>query len=200
MKEEQIYYYFRKAQSESKNRGFRMPKDFESHFQNRFTDKNRESLSLVTKFFMTKWGNIDPYRYFQCGFELLKTFSYINFFDPRVIKLYVQKDKNIKRESSNCKKEITQSVVFIRNYMRKNNIIMFDDYITLEKNGRKVIIDHYLNNNVSKFFIVWMMVGGKLSLSDTDIAFIPYISDQYRDIRVKLEEIGPFLRKVKGRL
>ena len=197
---ENVYYFFRKAQSESKGRGFRMPKDFESHLQNKFSKKNREALLLVTGFFSTKWENVDPYRYFQCGFELLKTFSYVNFFDLRIMRLYVQKDKNIKRESSNCKKEITQSIDFVNNYMRKNNIIMFSDYVNKTEENRKVIIKHYLANRVSKFFIVWIMVLGKLSLSDSDLAFMPYISDQYREIRVKLDEISPFLRKVKGRL
>ena len=197
---ENVYYFFRKAQSESKGRGFRMPKDFESHLQNKFSKKNREALLLVTGFFSTKWENVDPYRYFQCGFELLKTFSYVNFFDLRIMRLYVQKDKNIKRESSNCKKEITQSIVFVNNYMRKNKIIMFSDYVNKTEENRKVIIKHYLANRVSKFFIVWIMVLGKLSLSDSDLAFMPYISDQYREIRVKLDEISPFLRKLKGRL
>ena len=200
MNPENVYYFFRKAQSDVKGRGFRMPKDFESHLQNKFSKKNREALLMVTGFFSTKWENVDPYRYFQSGFELLKTFSYINFFDPRVMRLYIQKDKNIKRESSDYKKEIVQSVVFVGNYMRKNNIIMFSDYLQKKDGNRRIITKHYIANKISKFFIVWLMVLGKLSLSDSDIAFMPYISDQYRDIRVKLDEIGPFLRKIKGRL
>lgn len=201
MDAENVYYFFRKAQAESKGRGFRLPKDFETHLKNRFTDKNREALLLVTDFFNTKWENVDPLRYFQCGFELLKTFSYTKFFDPRVMRLYIQKDKNIKREMSNCKKEITESVVFVKKYMKRNNIIMFSDYIMKSsKDNRKIVIKHYLDNKVSKFFIVWMMKRGKLSISDNDRAFMPYISDQYREIRVKLDEIGPFLRKVERKL
>ena len=197
---ENVYYFFRKAQSEKKGRGFRMPKDFESHLNNKFSKKNREALIMSTGFFSTKWENVDPYRYFQCGFELLKTFSYVNFFDPRVMRLYIQKDKNIKRESSNYKKDIVNSITFIKKHMKRNNIIMFDDYINFTHQNRRIIIKHYLDNKVSKFFIVWLMVLGRLKLSDSDIAFMPYITDQYREIRVKLDEIGPFLRKIKGRL
>lgn len=200
MSPEDIYYFFRKAQSENKGRGFRMPKDFESHLEKKFSKKNREALVMATGFFSTKWENVDPYRYFQCGFELLKTFSYINFFDPRVMRLYVQKDKNIKRESSDYKKDIVRSVTFIKKYMKMNNIIMFDDYLKITHENRKIIIKHYLANKISKFFIVWLMTLGKISLSDSDIAFMPYISDQYREIRVKLDDIGPFLRKIKGKL
>jgi len=200
MSPENIYYFFRKAQSENKGRGFRMPKDFESHLEKKFSKKNREALLMATGCFSTKWENVDPYRYFQCGFELLKTFSYINFFDPRVMRLYIQKDKNIKRESSNYKQEITKSITFVKKYMKKHNIIMFSDYLRLTDGERRVITKHYIANKISKFFIVWLMVLGKLSLSDGHIAFMPYISDQYREIRVKLDEIGPFLRKIKGRL
>lgn len=202
MDPEDIYYYFRKAQANSKNRGFRMPKDFESHLEKRFSIKNKEYLLKATDYFNTKWNNIDPYVYFKCGFELLKTFSYINFFDPRVIRLYIQRDKNTKRELSNCKKEIAQSVVFIRNYMNKNGIIIFDDYINKTVENKKIIVTHYLKNKVSKFFIVWMLKIGKLYLSDSEISFMPYISDQYREIRLILEtdDIRSFLRKVKSRL
>ena len=200
MKPEQVYYYFRKAQSEFKNRGFRLPKDFESHLQNRFTVKNRESLLLVTDFFNTKWENVDPYRYFQCGFEILKTFSYVNFFDPRVMRLYIQKDKNLKRDLSNCKKEIIDSIIFVKKYMKKHNIVMFSDYLQAMNGSRSVVVKHYVENTVSKFFIVWLMIMGKLVISDSDKAFMPYISDQYREIRVKLDEIGSFLRKIRRKL
>jgi len=65
MNEEQVYYYFRKAQSETKNRGFRLPKDFETHLNKKFSKANREALILVTKYFNTKWENIDVYKYMQ---------------------------------------------------------------------------------------------------------------------------------------
>lgn len=200
MNAENVYYYFRKAQSESKNRGFRMPKDFESHLENKFNKKNREFLLKITDAFNTKWGNVDPYRYFQCGFELLKTFSYLNFFDKRVLNLYIQRDKNIKREMSDCKKEIVNSIIFIKNYMKENEIVSISDYFELKENYQKIIVNHYLKNRVSKFFIVWMMVIGKLKFSDGELAFMPYISDQYREIRVKLDEMGEFLRKIQRKL
>ena len=200
MNPENIYYFFRKAQSETKGRGFRMPKDFELHLKNKFSKKNREALLMAAKFFSTKWTNVDPYRYFQCGFELLKTFSYVNFFDQRVMRLYIQKDKNMKRESSDYKKKIVESVAFIKKYMKMNNIIMFDDYLRVTHENRKIIVEHYLKNKISKYFIVWMMISGRLSLSDSDIAFMPYISDQYREIRVQLKEIDSFLRKIKTKL
>ena len=101
-----IYRQFRRAQAHKNNRGYRMPKDFDKHFSTKMSEKNREALTLATKFFNTKWHNIDPYRFFECGFELFKTFSYTQFFDPRVINLYVTRDKNHKRELKVSKQEM----------------------------------------------------------------------------------------------
>lgn len=190
-----IYYYFRKAQSESKSRGFRMPKDFDSHLEKKFTEKNKEALLLATKYFNTKWINVDPYRYFKCGFELFKTFSYVMFFKSKVLKLYVEKDKNVKREMSVNKKQIAESVKFIKRYMKKNEIFMFDDYLAKRDGNRRVAIDHYMQNKVDKFLIVYLIKTGKLSLTDNDRAYMPYVVQQFREISEKVNEINGFLRK-----
>jgi len=195
-----VYYNFRKAQSESKGRGFRMPKDFDSHLSNKFSDNNKEALLLATKYFNTKWSNINPYRYFQCGFELFKTFSYLKFFDPRVMRLYVQRDKNRKREMEVNKKQIVQSVKFIKNHMKAHDIHMIRDYLQMKNGERKVIVDHYAQGFVDKYLLVWLVKKGKLVLTDDDRACMPYIVHQYRDIGEKLEEINGFMRKVGEKL
>ena len=61
---EYIYRCFRKAQGDSKNRGFRMPKDFEKHFNEKMIEVNKKPLMKITGWFLTKWRNIDPYTYF----------------------------------------------------------------------------------------------------------------------------------------
>jgi len=195
-----IYYHFRKTQSESKGRGFRMPKNFDEHLEKRFTEKNREALILATKFFNVKWKNVEPYRYFQCGFELFKTFSYTKFFDVRVLRLYIQKDKNIKREMKIHKETIIDSIKWINKYMSDNNVFMLRDYLE-KKNGRqRVVIDHYSKNYVDKFTLVWLIKNGKISLTDDDRAYMPYIVQQYREIVTELEEINTFIRKAVERI
>jgi hypothetical protein len=195
-----LYYNFRKCQSESKGRGFRMPKDFDAHLEKKFSEKNREALLLATKYFNTKWMNVNPYRYFQCGFELFKTFSYVKFFDPRVMRLYVQKDKNMKREMSINKKNIIDSVKFIKNYMKKNNIHILRDYLQSTNGSRKVIVDHYVHGHVDKYLLVWLVKSGRLILTDDDRACMTYIVHQFREIGEKLQEINGFMRKVSGKL
>lgn len=195
-----IYYHFRRAQSESKGRGFRMPKDFDAHLEKKFTAKNREALILVTKFFNVKWKNVEPYRYFQCGFELFKTFSYLKFFDIRVLRLYIEKDKNIKREMMSNKTDIVNSVKFIKKYMDDNQLFMFRDYLD-SKNGRqRIVVDHYIKNNVDKFTLVWLVKTGKLVLTDDDRAYMPYIVQQYREICDELIEVNAFIRKAVERI
>lgn len=195
-----IYYNFRKAQSESKGRGFRMPKDFDSHLEKKFSDKNRDALILATQYFNTKWTNVNPYRYMQCGFELFKTFSYLKFFDPRVMRLYVQRDKNIKREMVVNKKAIVESVRFVKQFMKDNKLHMFRDYIDFKNGHRKIIVDHYAQGHIDKYFVVWLVKIGKLVLNDDDRACMTYIVHQYRDIGEKLQEINGFMRKVGEKL
>lgn len=200
MEVEQVYYFFRKVQSENKNRGFRMPKDFETHLNNKFSKKNKEALVLATKYFNTKWENIDVCKYMQCGFELFKTFSYVKFFDKRVLNLYIVKDKNQKREMSLNKKEIVKSVIFVKKYMLENKVVSIRDYCNLTEGNRKVIINHYVHNKIDKFFLVWLIKIGYLILSDNDRAYMPYIVSQYREILAGVDEIKTFLNKVKRSL
>lgn len=200
MNEEQVYYFFRKAQSETKNRGFRMPKDFDAHLNKKFSKANREALILSTKYFNTKWENIDIYKYMQCGFELLKTFSYVKFFDKRVMNLYIVKDKNLKRKMNINKKEIIKSVKFVKRFMKENNIISFKDYCNLSENYKKIVVFHYIHNKIDKFFFVWLIKNGMVYLDDNDKAQIPYITTQYREILAEIDEINGFFNKLRRSL
>jgi hypothetical protein len=177
-----------------------MPKNFDVHLEKKFSKKNREALMLVTQYFNTKWRNINPYRYFQCGFSLFKTFSYVKFFDPRVMRLYVQKDKNLKREMKINKKNIIESVKFIKKYMKDNNILLLRDYLQISNGNRKIVIDHYIHGHIDKFLIVWFIKSGKLILTDDDRASMTYIVHQYREIGEKIIEINGFMRKVSQKL
>lgn len=194
---EHVYYLFRKAQAESKNKGFRMPKDFEKHLNNRFTEKNRESLITVTKWFNTKWNNIDIYRFMKCGFKLFKTFSYIKFLDERVINLYIVRDKNLKREINLNKKEIMESVKYVKKYMKENNILILRDYCNKKDENNKIVIKHYLLNKIDKFLFVYLIRNGILELNDTDRSYIPYIISQYREILSEIEILKEFFVKIR---
>jgi len=75
---EKIYIKFREAQADYFSRGYRLPKNFKNHFNNKFKEQNKKKLIKITGFFLTKWQNIDPYLYFRCGFDLFgKNFSFV---------------------------------------------------------------------------------------------------------------------------
>jgi len=186
-----IYIEFRRAQSSASNRGFRIPKDFEAHLNKKMPKKNREALILATNFFNTKWMNVNPYNYFECGFELLKSFTYIQFFDQRVMNLYKTKDKNHKREMEIDKDDLKGSIEFVKNWISKyeDDILDLRGYCSLREGGRSKVVDHYLQNKVDKYFVVYMINKGYLRLTDEDRALIPYIVDQYRECLIKLKEM-----------
>lgn len=197
---EYVYVQFRKAQAEANNRGYRIPKDFEKHLNERMSDKNKNTLILVTSWFLTKWKEIDPYRYFQCGFELFKTFTYHHFTNPKILKLYIQKDKNLKRYNRLSKKRIIESLRFIKRFMSEKGISSFGIYcLTFDKN-RSLPVKHYLENKIDKFFMVWLIKERMVMPTDDERALMPYIVESYREVVDKLDNIKNFLEEVKKKL
>jgi len=194
---EQVYYQFRKSQADFNNRGFRMPKNFEDHFKKKLSAINQKKLVKATNWFNTKWSNIDPYRYFTCGFELYKKrFSYIKFFEEKILVLYIQRDKNEKRQTRVTKEKLITSAKFIKQYMKDNHISSLQEYMDTNDGNQKLAVSHYLKNEIDSSFFVFLLKKG-MRLSDTDRSFIPYISKHYRIINVMLVDIKPFLDKME---
>lgn len=194
---EKIYYYFRKAQSSYRGSGFRMPKNFENHFNKRMTSLTRESLRKITRYFNTKWNNIDPYNYFLCGFEIYKSFSYNKFFDEKVLNLYIRRSNIAKREMEVNKKRIEKSVSFISLYMKKIEVKTLIGFCNkIDGKGNHTIINLYIKDKIDKFTVCWLIMKGYLKLNDNDMAVIPYISEQYRNIVYILQEINDFIENL----
>ena len=197
------YIQFRRAQSSSKKRGFRVPKDFENFFNSkRMSEHNKKNLIRITKFFITKWSNIDQYTYFLCGFELFKRFTYNDFKNDeklhKVMLLYIQKDKNRKREIDITKKGLINSAKFVKEWMRVNNK-NFNEYIH-HRDGKSIIaVDHYLKNKIDASFFVFLINQGMI-LTDNDRSLIPYIQAKYRKIVYGLRDISDFIKKLEVRL
>jgi hypothetical protein len=194
---ERIYVEFRKAQSFSLDRGWRMPKNFEDHFE-RMNGLNRKALIKITGFFLTKWQNVNPYQYFLCGFELYSTFTYRMFFNEKILRLYIEKDKNKKRQIKITKVGIAKSALFVKNWMRENNA-SFGDYMRARNGTQRVAIEHYLENNIDAAFLVFMIRKGMI-LNDHDRSMVPYIQERYRKINFGLNDIKDFLVKLEGKL
>lgn len=196
---ESIYVAFRKAQADYHNRGYRLPKDFEKHFNTKFNEFNKKQLIKITGWFITKWQNVDPYNYFKCGFELYeKNFTYAKFFKEKILLLYKTRDKNRKREVRITKQGLIESAKFVKKWMNDNNATL-DEYIRARVGNQKLAVDHYLKDNIDASFFVWLMRKGMI-LTDNDRSVIPYVQTNYRKIIFALNDIKDFTKKLGERL
>lgn len=197
---EKIYYAFRKAQADHFGRGFRMPKNFEQHFEDKFKEQNKKKLIKITGWFLTKWQNIDPYQYFRCGFDLFdKRFSYMKFFNEKILLLYINKDKNNKREIKVTKQALVDSAYFVKRYMSNNGLSSLDDYIHETDGNRKVAVEHYLKNKIDASFFVFLLGRGMI-LTDNERCDIPYIQTNFRKLKFNLEDMKDFLKKLGDKI
>ena len=194
-----IYVAFIKSQADYKNRGFRLPKDFEKHFNERFKEQNKKKLIKITGFFLTKWNNIDPYKYFMCGFELYKKrFSYMKFLDEKILLLYKVRDKNEKRLVTITKKGLVDSAVFVKKWMDLNHTTLLG-YMNEREGNQKKAVDHYLKNKIDASFFVFLLNKGMI-LTGTERSVIPYIQKNFRKIQFGLRDIEDFVKKIERRL
>jgi len=113
--------------------------------------------------------------------------------------LYKTKDKNEKRQVRVTKEKLIESAKFVKQYMRDNEILSLQEYIDTNDGNQKLAVSHYLKNNIDASFFVFLIKKG-MKLSDTDRSFIPYISANYRNINVMLNEMKSFLSKIEKRL
>jgi hypothetical protein len=194
-----VYAAFRKAQADYNNRGYRLPKDFEDHFNNKFKEPNKKALIKITGWFITKWSAIDPYKYFTCGFELYgKGFTYTRFFKEKILLLYKTRDKNEKREINNTKKALVDSAMFVKKWT-KHYGVTFEEYLHEREGNHLVAVEHYLQNRIDATFFVFLLKKGMI-LTDNDRSQIPYVQQNYRTILNYLGEIKDFTNKLEERL
>jgi hypothetical protein len=116
------------------------------------------------------------------------------------MKLYIQKDKNRKNDLRNMKKSLIDSCKFVMLYMKdkKHNHIL-NDYCKLTNEKIPVIINHYLNNDISNYFLAWMIAKGYVDVYD----YRPYVETVIKNYRVmyaKLNEEQEFLEKIKNKI
>jgi len=195
---EEIYFQFRKAQADFNNRGYRMPKDFELHFNTKFKEQNKKALIKITGWFLTKWQNINPYDYFICGFELYKSFTYMKFFDEKILLLYKTRDKNKKRNVKITKKKLIESACFVKKWMNENNGTLYD-YINSREGYQRIAIDHYLKDKIDASFLVFLIKKGMI-LTDNERSVIPYVQANFRKITFALNDMKDFLKKLERKL
>jgi hypothetical protein len=177
------------------NRGKGYHKQF--HKGKTLSDEYLESLDILSRRFSTVWANIEPSIYFDCGFEIFgERFCYLSFFDQRITRLYIIKDKNKKLNINFSKKELVDSAKFVLKYIQDNQIRSFGVYC-LSRDRYALPVQHYIKNEISPHFLVWLLKERYFRLDDNDRAVVPYILQNYKEIYQKLDEVKDFCKKLK---
>jgi len=194
MEIEEVYATYRKVQSLYLGRGYKLPKDIKKHIEEKMVEKNRDNIVTLAHWFNTKWRNIDLEKYFEAGFELFgNTFSYNKFLDNKIVKLYIQLDKNKKRLMEINKKEIINSFKFIKeNYGNAP----LEHYCNMENGYMHLVVEDYLKNKIDKTLLTYLINYKYIRrLNDEDRQKIPYIVTNWREHLEKVKELKDFIEK-----
>lgn len=197
-----IYCIFRKVQSKGV---YRLPKDWNKHFNNKFGDKQKDCLQKITDYFNTKWQNINPDRYFEVGFQIFKNFNYNQFFDKKIIEMYKRFDKLEKRNIEVNKKNIIENVKYVLTQVEECDKLKIwgplKYYCRIrDSNYISKPINDYINNYISTVFLTWIIYERMFTLNDIEISIIPYVIENYRDVVAQLRDMEDFLFKLKYKI
>jgi hypothetical protein len=200
-----VYIEFRKAQSMALNRPYRIPKDLDKHFETKMSPENNKQLEYLTNRFLTRWANIDVSRFFRYGFELFgKKFSYDRFIHPKLVLFYIEKDKNLKRNSENTKEKIVESVKFVKKWMKdkeiREDISLLSQYCMKRDDGIKAPVKHYLLGKIDKHFVTWLIYKKMLNVTVDEDGLLPYIEENYRDYVCDIENMSKFLKELESKI
>jgi hypothetical protein len=184
-----IYLIYRRCQGRFRNSGYRLPKDWDTHFETKMIKENKNMLQILTGYFNTKWKDIDPEKYFTIGFELYgNRFSYRKFIDRKIILHYIQRDKLEKREIGEITDDIKESVKFVDKFVTESSkISKLLRYCSMKDGYLALPVIHYLDNKISKAFIVLLIKYGLFFPSDDEKAKIPYVLAHYNNIVTKFD-------------
>lgn len=164
----------------------------------KMSDEYLRTLDILSLWFNTKWKNISVFKYFACGFEIyLKSFYFERFLDSKIIRLYIQKDKNLKRTINISKKNIIQSAKFVKKYMESSGYKTLHIYCSVRENNKCLPVIHYLQNKIDTVFLIWLIRDKNVVLNDVERPYLPYIHANYRKTVLHLEKMQRFLKKVR---
>ena len=146
--------------------------------------ENRLMLDTITAYFNTIWNNIDPERYFNIGFELFgKRFSYRRFMDRKILLQYIQYDKMVKREIRLIEDDIKSSVSFVKSFVSgKETGSKLIRYCSMKNGYLGIPVQHYLENKLTKSFMIFLMWYGFYKPSEDELSKMPYIEAHYRTV------------------
>lgn len=198
-----VYYAFRKAQSLAKDRGFRIPKDWDK-FLEKMNKKNAEWLYRAMVHFNTTYSNIDIDEYMACGFTLWKGFTYKHFCDPKILELYIQLDKIKKRKLDVSHHEIEKSFSVIKHYLNsqplRSGYTQLQSFCKFRDGEVRIIINKYNQNEIDPLTLVYCISKSYVVLTDDERALMPYISQRYRELNENLQPVLEFVKQKEREL
>lgn len=167
MQIENIYLTYLRMKAESKNRGYRLPKDPSLSIEKlkQKNEKNYEKLETLWKFFNTKWTDIDLERYFHCGFELFPNFTYVNFLNDKIIKLYIQKNKVEKFHTELNRKTLLKTFKYLKTYFKEHNINSLQEFCSIKEEFEHILIREYIKGNIDPYTLIYCILRKYAQLS-----------------------------------
>ena len=188
-----VYIEYQRALARFNNRPYRVPKDWDKVWS-KLNEKSLYNLEMITKAFSTRWHNIDIGNYFDCGFQLLgKKFTYVNFFERKIILLYIENDKQKKRKTTSIVEAMNESLGFIENWMEKHekrdDLSIYSCYSRMKVDGVSAPIKHYLDNKIDKYMLTLLIKEKYLQLKDHEKIMIPLVIENYRKYSNELNEM-----------
>lgn len=198
-----VYCAFRRAQADANNRGYHLPKKWDT-FLSKMNKKNAEWLYKAMVHFNTTYSNVDINEYMACGFILWKGFTYKHFCDRKVIDLYIQRDKIKKRKMEMSYDEIEKSFDNIKYYLDNKPIrsgyTQLQNFCKFRDGEVRIIINKYNQNEVDSLTLVYCISKSYIVLTDDERALIPYISQRYRELNENLQPILEFVKQKEREL
>ena len=197
MEIQDIWFAFQKAKACAKNRGYnRKIKSFSAIWEKRKPEE-RENIRKMHRFLLTTWQNIDIDKYFSCGFELWKNFTYTKWFDPKIIELYVLKERNDRIKDDEIKTSLVNSAKFIKNYIKDNDIKDFRVYSRKRDNHELLCINHFIQNKISKWMLAFLIINKYCIIEPEDWFKINDIKSNLLNFKFEFKENKNFIDKFK---
>ena len=180
----EVYEIFRRCQGNASGRGYRLPKDWDSHYANKMSAENRQHLDTITAYFNTKWARINPETYFNIGFELFNMrFSYSKFLNKKILLHYINIDKLEKRAIKLTQDDIKSSVDFVNRFVNGDAVgSKLIRYCSMQDGILGLPVKHYIGNKITKAFMVFLMWYGYYTPSVDELNMMPYVREHYREV------------------
>lgn len=188
-----IYVIYNEVKKEITGKGYRLPKDFDYHYQNKLNKSSQDGLQGLADRLNTIWQDIDIYRYMCIGFKLYKSFNYSKLLDEKILSTYIRQDKEIKRNIYMDKNKIKQSLKYAKSKVDKTNTK--DVLMEYSRDSRQVISD-YLYNRIDGGFLFWLINDKYIKLDDLEKNIIPYVIRNEKELKNQLVNIRGFLNSL----